>query len=272
MFLFDFSMSEALTGLMDNMLSTVPKIIGALAVFIIGWLIAKMIRSMIAVAFGKMGIDKLGDKLSEIDIVDKSNIKIKISSALASIVYYIVLLFVIMISTAILDLDVVSDLVVSIFEFVPKLLTALIILVLGTLLADGLKKVVHTACNSLGIPSAKLISSFLFYFLLVNILVSALAQAEINTEFLSRNISILIGGLVLAFAIGYGLSSRNTMSNYLASFYTQERFNLGDRVTFDGTTGLIIDINKTSMTLDTGNSRVILPLSKVTDSKIEIHN
>ncbi len=272
MFLFDFSMSETLTGLMDNMLSTVPKIIGALVVFLLGWLVAKMIRSMIKVAFTKMGIDKLGDKLNEIEIVDKTNINIKISTLMSSIVYYIVILFVIMVSTAILDLDAVSELVVSIVEFVPKLLTALVILILGTLLADGLKKVVYTACNSLGIPSAKLISSFLFYFLIVNILISALAQAEINTEFLSTNISILISGLVLAFAIGYGLSSKNTMSNYLASFYTQERFNLGDRVTFDGTTGLIIDINKTSMTLDTGNSRVILPLNKVTDSKIEIHN
>lgn len=272
MFLFDFSLSGSLGSLIDNMISALPKIFGAIAVFIIGWIVAKMVRSMILVALQKMGIDKLGDKLNEIDIVDKANIKIKISSLLSTIIYYVVLLFVLIVSTDILDLEPVSNLVVGIFEFVPKLLVALIILVLGTLLADGLKTIVYTACNSLGIPSAKLISTFLFYFLLVNILVSALSQAEINTEFLSTNISILIGGLVLAFAIGYGLSSRNTMSNYLASFYTQERFKVGDRVTFDDATGHIVDINKTSMTLDTGNSKIILPLSKVTESKIEIHN
>lgn len=272
MFLFDFSMSDSLGGLLDNLIATLPKILGAIVVLLVGLLVAKIVKHMILVALRKMNIDKLDDKLNQIEIVDKSNIKIKISSLLANIIYYIVLLFVLIIATSILDLEPVSNLVVGIFEFLPKLLVAMIILVLGTIMADMLKSVVNTACTSLGIPSAKLISNFLFYFLLVNIFVSALSQAEINTEFLSTNISILIGGLVGAFAIGYGLSSRSTMSNYLSSFYTQERFNVGDKVTFEGDTGHIVDINKTSMTIDKGSSNVIFPLSKITDSKIEIHN
>jgi len=272
MFLFELGLSEKLNGLMQSILSSLPKIMAALLVLIIGFLIAKLIRSMILVALKKINIDKVGEQLNSIEIVDKANIKIEISKLLSTIVYYVVILFVLIISTSILDLEPVSNLVVGIFEFVPKLLVALIILVLGTIFADGLKNVVYTACNSVGIPSAKLISNFMFYFLLINILVSALSQAEINTDFLSTNISILIGGLVLAFAIGYGLSSKDTMSNYLSSFYSKDRFNVGDRVTLEDTTGLIIDIDKTSLTLDTGSSKVILPLSKVSNRKIEIHN
>jgi len=272
MFLFEMGLSDKLDGLLQSMLTAFPKILTACIVLLLGFLLAKIVRSMILVALKKINIDKIGEKLNSIDIVDKSNIKIEISKVLSTIVYYVVILFVLIIATSILDLEPVSNLVVGIFEFVPKLLVALIILVLGTLFADALKSVVYTACNSVGIPSAKLISNFIFYFLLINILVSALSQAEINTDFLSTNISILIAGLVLAFAIGYGLSSRDTMSNYLSSFYSKDRFNIGDRVTLEDTTGLIIDIDKTSLTIDTGSSKVIMPLSKVSNGKIEIHN
>lgn len=270
--LFQFSMSDSVTTLLNQVIAGLPKFLFAIIVLIVGSFIAKFVAKMIKTALTKLNIDKLGEKLNEIDIVDKSNIKIHLSQVISKIFYYILLLFVLIIATDILDLEPVSNLVVGIFEFMPKLIVALIILVFGTLLADGVKSIVQTACDSLGIPSSKLIASFLFYFLFINILVSALSQAEINTEFLSTNISILIGGLVLAFAIGYGLSSKSTMSNYLGSFYTNGRFNIGDRVTLDGVTGLIVDIDKRSVTIDTGNSRVLFPLSKLTTEKIEIHN
>ncbi len=270
--LFEFSLSNSLTTLLNQVVAGLPKFFFAIIVLILGIFISKLVAKMIKAALQKLNIDALGEKLNEIEIVDKSNIRIKLSDVISKIFYYILLLFVLVVATDILDLEPVSNLVVGIFEFMPKLIVALIILVFGTLLADGIRSIVQTACDSLGIPSSKLIASFLFYFLFINIFVSALSQAEINTEFLSTNISILIAGLVLAFAIGYGLSTKSTMTNYLASFYTNDRFNIGDRVTLDGITGLIVEMDKRSVTIDTGSSRVLFPLSKLLNEKIEIHN
>jgi len=78
--------------------------------------------------------------------------------------------------------------------------------------------------------------------------------------------------VIAAFAIGYGLASKDTMSNLLASFYGKNIFKNGDKVTIDGVTGVVSDIDKTKITLRTENSTVIIPLSKATGNKIELHD
>ena len=79
--------------------------------------------------------------------------------------------------------------------------------------------------------------------------------------------------MVLSFAIGYGLASQSSMSNFLASYYSKGKFDIGDTITVDGVSGKVVEIDKSSMIIIAENgNKVIFPLSKVSNSKIEIHN
>ena len=127
-----------------------------------------------------------------------------------------------------LQMPAISNLVSGFFNLIPKLMVGFIILVFGILLSDAIRGIVETTLTSLGLPSAKMISSFLFYFLFINVVISAIAQAEINTAFLEQNISIVIGGGILSFAIGYGMASKDSVSNFLASFYANGKVAIGD--------------------------------------------
>ena len=263
--------TETFRELFMNFFLGLPKIFYALVIILVGFIISKIIEKFVGKVLTKIGVDRLGDKINEIEMVDKANINFKISSLLSKILYYFILLFFFIVATSILDMPPVSELVMNIFNFIPKLLVALIILILGTVLADALKGIILTACNSLNIPSGKLIANFVFYFLFINIFISALTQTGIKTDFLSNNISIIIGGVVLAFAIGYGLATKNTMANYLASFYSKKQCKIGDKVTFDDVTGTIVEMDNSSMVLKTETSKIIIPLNKMTEEKIEIH-
>ena len=273
MFLFSLSESSALGDLITSFMRGVPNFFMAVVIAIIGFIVAKIIAKIIQKAMVSINIDAIGEKLNEIDFIDKSNIKIKISTILSKVVYYVLILFFMVAATDVLGMPAVSSLVSDLFNLIPNLIVAGIILILGTLLADMLRGVVQTALESLGIPSARMISSFVFYFMLINIVISAFTQAQINTAFLSQNISIVIGGIVLAFAIGYGLSSRSSMSNFLASYYSKGKFDVGDTITLDGVTGKVVEMDKSSLILiaDSGN-KIIFPLNQVSNSKIEIHN
>jgi small-conductance mechanosensitive channel len=156
--------------------------------------------------------------------------------------------------------------------YVPLLISAAIVMAIGLFIADALRKMTLTTCQSLGIPSAKTIASFVFYFIVISVLMSALTQAKINTDFIKQNLSIVLGGLVAAFAIGYGLASRNMMANFLASLYSKDRFKIGDTISINGTTGTIENMDSTTLTLTTPDKkRVIVPLSKLTTETVEIH-
>lgn len=273
MFLNSLPTTGALGDLVTSFVTGVPSFVMALIIVLVGLIVSKLVSKVVRKALTAINIDAIGDKLNEIDIVEKSKIKIKISSIISKVIYYVLVLFFVVAATDVLGMPAVSALVTKLFSLIPNIIVAGIILVVGTLLADMLRNVAQSALQSLGVPSARMLSSFVFYFLFINILISALTQAQVNTAFLSQNISLLIGGIVLAFAIGYGLASKSTMSNFLASYYSQGKFDVGDTITIDGVSGKVVEMDKSSLILiaESGN-KVIFPLSHISNSKIEIHN
>jgi len=159
----------------------------------------------------------------------------------------------------------------DIIGYVPKLISALILLAVGLVLADFVKGLVHSALTGLGLPSAKMIASFVFYFIFLTILISALAQSGINTNLINNNLTMILGGGVLAFALGYGFAAKDMMANFLASFYTKEKFAVGDKISIEDVSGSIIEIDNSSLTLQGDSKKVIIPLSKLSAEKVVIH-
>lgn len=141
---------------------------------------------------------------------------------------------------------------------------------LGIYLAEFVKNIVQAACNALSIPSGKVIANFVFYLVFLTLTISALAQASIETALITSNLTVILGGVILAFAIGYGFASRDTMANFLASFYSKNKIKVGDIIILDGSTGKVIDIDSTSVTLQGDGKRIAIPLRKLTSEKVEI--
>ena len=174
------------------------------------------------------------------------------------------------ISAEILQVEPVSQLVLDILNYIPLVISGALVLVIGVLVAEAIKNIVLTTTQSLGIPSAKIIGTFVFYFILLISIVTALTQIGIDTDFISTNLSVIIAGAVFAFAIGYGLASKDTMSNYLASFYSKDRFAIGDVISVNGVKGEVIFMDSNALTLQTENSKVIVPLSILSKGQVEI--
>ena len=271
-FLFADSIINSLTAIAEQFLAGIPNLLKAIVIFIVGWIIARIVRKMLQKALEKIQIDKLGEKLNEIEIVSKANLEVKLSDVFAKVIYYFLMLFVLVAASDALGMPAVSQLVADIFNFIPNLIVALLVLILGLLLAEAIKKLVVTALTSLSIPSAKMIGNVIFYFLFINILVSALTQAKINTAFLSQNLTMLIGGVVLAFGLGYGIASKDIIANFLTSFYFKDRVRIGEKITIDGVTGEVVEVSKSSFTLVNEEGQIIIPMSKLNNNNLTIHN
>lgn len=263
---------DNLKQILDGFLNVIPKLVGAIIVFVIGFIIAKIVRRIIRETLNKLQIDRFADVINNSDFLANSKFKVVPSEILSTIIYYFLLLIFMVAATDILGIQALSNLISDIINWIPNLVTALAILMIGFIVADSLKKTVVSTCKNLGIPSATFIGDALFYFILINVIISALGQAKVNTQFIGTNISILIAGLSLAFAIGYGLASKDVVANFLVSFYSKEKIKIGQRVRIDDSEGLIIDLDKTSLTLNCSDRIVVIPLNKLAKGKIEIFN
>ncbi len=255
---------QDLIGFMDNLL-------GAILILFIGWIVARIITRVLRKVLKAIRIDRLAEKLNDIEMVAKSDIDIKPSIFLSKLVYYVLMFIFFIAATDALGMAVVSDLMSNLLNnFLPNALAAIIVFVIGIIAADFLKKLVKTACDSLAIPAASLIANVVFYFIFLNILIVTLAQLGIDTGFMETNLSVILAGIVLAFSIGYGMASRPVMSNYLASFYSKGRVKIGATLRINGMEGKVIAIDNASIVVKTQDSKVIVPLSRLNTETFEI--
>lgn len=248
-----------------------PKLIGALVILFIGWLVARTVGKILSKVLAKIGVDRIAEMLDDIDLVQRSGVlKEKLSGIIAKIVYYMMMLIFIIAATETLGVAAITQIFTDLMNYLPSLLTAAVVFMIGLFLADMVQGAVVTLCQSLGVASAKMIGSVVFYFLFVTIAVSALAQAKINTDFISSSLTVIIGAGALAFSFGYGLASKDLVSNYLASYYNKNKVRVGDEVRILGERGKVVMIDSTSLILQTPERAIIVPLSKMTTEKVEV--
>jgi hypothetical protein len=261
---------QILQELLSKFAAIIPNLLGALAIFIIGLFVSRITARFVRRILVKVGADRLAERLNEIEIVHKSKINLVPSTLLSKIIYYFLLFIFIVAATDILNLAFISTLMGDILNYVPVVISALIMLVIGLLISDFLKNIVRTACESLAIPAAGLIANIVFYFLFLNVAMIALSQARIDTGFIQDNLSIILAGIVLAFAIGYGFASRNIVANFLASFYNKGKVRVGDVVEISGISGEIIAMDSATITLRAEDRLVLFPMNKLTSEHVAI--
>ncbi len=261
---------EILKNLLIKFVSAVPNILAAIFISLVGFVIAKSVGRLITHLFQKIGVDKLADKLNEIDVVHKYNIQFKPSRILGEIIYYFLMLFFLIAATELLGMPAVSNLIGDLINYIPNLVVAGVVLVIGLVVSNALKEIVNTTCKSLNVPNASLIGNLVFYFVFITIALSALNQAKIDTSFIRNNLSIILGGIVAAFSIGYGLASKDMMSNFLASFYSRRHIQIGDNIKIGDVTGTVIYTDSTCMKIQSGEKMVIIPMNKLSTHDVEI--
>jgi small-conductance mechanosensitive channel len=261
---------QTLQNLIGQLTGFVFNFIGASVLFLVGWLVAKLCLWGITKLLENIGIDRLGDKLNKIDFVRGLGVEIKLSAILGKLLYYFVLLIFLASATELLKMQIITDILAKILALIPKIITAAFMLLAGLLIADSLKKSVVVICNSLNISTGKLLGSVVFFFVMVIALIAALGQADINTSLLESSFNLLVGGVILAFAVGYGFASRDVLANILSSFYSKNKFKEGQIIAIDGIKGTIVDIDNTSITLQTGATKTIIPLHTLQTKTVEV--
>ena len=255
-----------------QLLEVIPALIKAAVIFLVGYILAKIVRTIVLRLLAAVGVDRLADRLLKIEIFQKSNVDIVPSRVVSGALYYFILIIFGMAAVEAMGLQIISDLLKDLIAYIPNGVTALLVLVIGIIIGDAVKKVVASTCKALGISSANMIANVVFYFILLNIVLIALAQAQLQTEFVENNLTVMLAGVAGAFAIGYGLAARGVMSNLLASFYNRGKIKVGDEVTIDGMRGEVVTLTNVELVLRAEESEYIIPFHKIAETGVEIHS
>jgi small-conductance mechanosensitive channel len=136
-------------------------------------------------------------------------------------------------------------------EFIPRLLVATVVVVIGLLVASFLRGVIATSADRVGISYAEHLANACYYVLALMTFLGALEQLNIQFGLLREMILIAFGALAVGFALAFGLGGRDVMGGILAGYYTRQRLQPGDRVAVAGMTGTVREVGPVATVIET---------------------
>ena len=260
------------TTLISQFVDFVPRVIGCFVILAIGYLVARGVKVIVSQLLSRVGFDRIGDRLNEIGVIKQLKTEIKLSDIVAKILYYYILLIFLTFAADTLGVDTITNMVLSLVTFIPKLIAGAVMLQIGVMLSDAIKTAIIALCKSFNISSAKLIGNIAFIFFLIITLITSLGQIGIETALLESSFILIIGGVVGAFALGYGIASKDVLANIISSFYSRKNYREGQVIKIDNVKGVITKIDNTSVTIVNDTTTTIIPLQLFQTKQVEICN
>jgi len=210
--------ADPVKAMLIKIWSYIPVILGVIAILIIGWLIAKVIESIVARVLKAIRLDVASDKAGISNILAQGDIKLTLSEVLGAIVYWLVMLIVLVTALNALNLTVAADLLSRMAEYVPNIIAAIFVLVLGSFLASFVASIVRTAASNAGIETARMLGQITHTILVIFAIVIAIEQLKIATALIALAMNVVLASIGLAIALAFGLGCKDLAAKFMSEF------------------------------------------------------
>ncbi len=206
---------EPVRQMLTKILAYLPTLLGALIILIVGWLVAKAIKGIIDGLLKVVRFDALADKAGISRVLEKGDIKISAREVVSRLVYWLIMIMVLVMAVDALGLPKASDVLTSLFAYVPRVIAALLVLVVAMFLASFVSRIVHTAAGNANMPRPELFAGATRWAIIIFAATIALVQLGIASFLVTTAFNIILAGIVLALAIAFGLGSKDAVARYL---------------------------------------------------------
>ena len=261
---------KSLTTLGQSLMAAIPNIVGAILLLLLGWAIARITSFVVKKTLKAIKFDKLAEKLNLDDLFGSMQITVQPSHVVGRFVYWVIMLLFLVTASDTLGWAMVSESISGLIIYLPRLFSGIVIFVVGFYIASFIKKGLRGILESISISSARLLSSFAFYIVVIIVTLTALNQAGVDTEIITSNVILFVGGIILAFAVSFGIGSRDIISNILSSFYSKNNFAVGQKIEMGDVSGTIQKIDMTSCLVKTEDATIVIPVKRLLAENVVI--
>ena len=207
--------TQPVREMLTKIMAYLPILLGALAILIIGWLVAKAVRRLVDWLLKVTRFDKLADKAGISEILRKGDLEISAREVISGLVYWLIMLMVLVMTVDALGLPKSSDVLAGLFAYVPKVIAALLVLVVAMFLASFVSGIVQTAAGNANLPRPEIIAGISRWAIIIFAVTISLGELGIGTLLVTATFNIILGGVCLALALAFGLGGKDAAARYL---------------------------------------------------------
>jgi len=190
-------------------------LLGALVILIVGWIVAKAIRRLVDWLLKVVRFDVMADKAGISEVIRKGDLKISAGEVVSKLVYWLIMIMVLVMTVDALGLPKTSDVLASLFAYIPRVIAALLVLVVAMFLASFVSGIVSTAAGNAKMPKPELIAGISRWAIIIFAATIALVELGIAPLLVTTTFNIILGGVVLALALAFGLGGKDAAARYL---------------------------------------------------------
>ncbi|OIO45310.1 hypothetical protein COU05_02365 [bacterium (Candidatus Gribaldobacteria) CG10_big_fil_rev_8_21_14_0_10_37_21] len=210
-------LADSLQGLISGVIAFIPKLLGAVIVFIVGWIIAVWIGKLVSEILKRLKLDRIFEKTKWEEAMEKAEVKMKMSGFLGAIVKWVLAIMFLGAGIKILGIEEFGSFVDGIVGWLPNLVVATAIFVVAVILADFAEKITKIAVAKMKVRYANLIGGVVRWSIWLFAGFAILAQLAVGAA--AQIVQILITGVValvvISMALAFGLGGKDVAKEIL---------------------------------------------------------
>ncbi len=249
---------ESFQGLVNMVVGAAPKVVVGIVFLIISILVAKVLEKLLRLLLVRVRLDNLVQQAGLDKTLARIGIRQKLDFFIPRLVYYLILCLLAKTLADTLGLVAISDALGAFFSYLPNLIAAFLLILLGSAVSQFVGTTVRQAADNSGLDFApalgRLVSGLIFFI----VAVMAIAQLKVDTEMLRTVTAIVLAAGALAFGISFGFGARDIVRNILAGFYARKFLQVGKPVDVVGQQGILRAITATHTILEKDDSSISL--------------
>jgi hypothetical protein len=243
---------SSLTAALALFFSAIPKMLGSAVIILVGWLIASLIEKAIVALLRVVNFNGLAERSGFADFVHRTGGDTDASRLIAVVAKWFVRLIALLVAFDALGLPAVSEVLRQLLLWLPNVIVALVVLVIGGIAAGALARTVRRSAYDNGLTNPNLLGKVATVAVWAIAVVVAVNQIGIATTLVNALFMATVGSVALAVGLAFGLGGRETAGEILRDWYRRGK---DEAAKLEGPRDIAIDISKTGGDSHVGRSR-----------------
>jgi len=214
---------RTVTGFAERVTALAPNLLAMLIILVAGLILGGAARYLVRLGLSALKVDRFARRTGVSVVLEKGGMRGDPSNVISlAIAWFIVGIFVILAIGA-LNLELALGLLSRAFLYIPQLLVALALMILGTMVATFLRRTVLIAAVNAGMPAARPLAFAVQVAVIILALAMALEHLGVGRQVILTAFAVLFGGVVFALALAFGLAGRDLAHDLLQRMADRSR-------------------------------------------------
>lgn len=209
--------------LIINFWIVISRLLEAVIFFIIGWIIAKILKLLIAKLLKTIRVDYLVEESGLKEVLVRGNVTKEPSELIANIIYWLMIIVIFSFVLSLTGISIPQHVIETLLSFIPRIIVGLIIFILSLFVGNIFEGVVNTTVANAGLENPYMLGRIARVAIIIFGIVLTLQEIGIGRGFVTTSFDIVLASVSFAFALAFGLGAKDFIKDWLETSFKKKK-------------------------------------------------